>query len=101
MYKRQRWRRTTKFLRATDRSVLPDPPAQPSPDRIAIERALKRLPAEQREAIVLFHMGDLSIADIAAETGRPVGTIKARLSRARAALATYLTDALPEEASHA
>ena len=96
-----RWRRTTKFLRATDRSVLPDPPAQPSPDRIAIERALKRLPAEQREAIVLFHMGDLSIADIAAETGRPVGTIKARLSRARAALATYLTDALPEEASHA
>lgn len=96
-----RWRRASKFIRATDRSVLPDPPREPGPDRVAIDRAIGRLPKEQREAIVLFHLGDMTVADIASQTGSPIGTIKARLSRARAALATYLTDALPEEASHA
>ena len=60
--------------------------------RVALARALQQLPADQRRAIVLYHLGDLSVAAVAAEMGVPVGTIKARLSRGRATLATLLGD---------
>lgn len=70
------------------------PPDEPdlSPDRVAIVEALRRLPAEQREAIVLFHLGDLSVAEVAKEMKCPEGTVKARLSRGRAALAGLLSE---------
>jgi RNA polymerase sigma-70 factor (ECF subfamily) len=42
---------------------------------------LARLPQDQRNAVVLRHVLDLSIADIAAATGRPEGTVKADISR--------------------
>jgi len=64
----------------------------PGPDRVALVDALRKLPAEQRRAVVLYHLCDLSVAQIAAETGAPVGTVKARLARGRAALAPYLRD---------
>ncbi|MDQ3485071.1 MAG: SigE family RNA polymerase sigma factor, partial [Actinomycetota bacterium] len=48
----------------------------------------------------LHHLCDLSVADVAAETGVPVGTVKARLSRGRAALASLLTDHSTEVAHH-
>ncbi len=95
-----RYRRSKLFGRHADRSIAPPAPAEPNPDRIAVVRALQTLPVEQRQALVLFHLADLSIAEIAAETGSPEGTVKARLSRGRAALATHLTDTLPEEALH-
>jgi RNA polymerase sigma-70 factor (ECF subfamily) len=50
------------------------------------------VPAEQRRALVLYHLCDLSVAQIAAETGAPEGTVKARLARGRAALARELGD---------
>ena len=43
---------------------------------------------------MLHHLCDLSVADIALEIGAPVGTVKARLSRGRAALAVLLADQL-------
>ncbi len=64
--------------------------------------ALRRLPAAQREAIALHYLADLPIHEVAEATGSPIGTVKARLSRGRAALAVLLTD-LPdssEEARH-
>jgi RNA polymerase sigma-70 factor, ECF subfamily len=64
----------------------------PGPDRVALIEALRRLPAEQRRAVVLYHLCDRSVAEIATETGAPVGTVKARLARGRAALAPYLRD---------
>ena len=54
--------------------------------------ALARLPEEQRRAIVLHHLCDLSVDQVAAEVGVPPGTIKARLSRGRAALREVLRD---------
>ena len=63
---------------------------------IALARALAGLPAEQRRAIVLHHLCDLSVAEVALEVGAPEGTIKARLSRGRAALADQLrSDPVP------
>ncbi len=95
-----RWRRHRLDVRATDRSLHRDNPG-PGPERVAIQQALQRIPEEQRRVIVLFHLADLSVADIAAELGVPVGTVKARLSRGRAALAPLLRDRLPEESRHA
>jgi RNA polymerase sigma-70 factor (ECF subfamily) len=72
------------------------PPPQaadgPGPDRVALIEALRKLPAEQRRAVVLYHLCDRSVAEIAADTEAPVGTVKARLARGRAALAPYLRD---------
>ena len=59
----------------------------PTPDRVAFIDALRKVPAEQRRALVLYYVCDLSVAQIATETGVPDGTVKARLARGRAALA--------------
>ena len=87
-----RWRRARKAAHPPDRAHLGGPPAEPDVTRVALTRALQQLPVEQRRAIVLYHLVDLSVAEVAREVGVPVGTIKARLSRGRAALAVLLTD---------
>lgn len=53
----------------------------------ALRRALDLLPSSQREAIVLRHYLGLSEAETAEVLGVPTGTVKSRLSRARAQLA--------------
>jgi len=63
---------------------------------VALVAALRQLPEPQRQAIVLHHLLDLPIAQIAAETGVAVGTLKARLARGRAALAAILGTELRE-----
>ncbi len=88
-----RWRRYRLARRAPDRALQePGDHAGPDVTGVALARALQRLPVEQRRAIVLHHLADLSVADVAREVGAPVGTVKARLSRGRAALAVLLSD---------
>ena len=87
-----RWRRRRKDDRVRDRSQLREAPAGPDETRVALVRALQQLPDEQRRAVVLHHLCDLSVSDVALETGAPVGTVKARLSRGRTALAVLLGD---------
>ncbi len=76
------------------------PPDVPplDPDHVALVRALQALPEAQRRAIVLHHVAGLPVAEVAAECGVPVGTVKARLSRGRAALAELLSDEEPSRA---
>jgi RNA polymerase sigma-70 factor (ECF subfamily) len=62
------------------------------PSRVALIAALRRIPEAQRIAIVLHHLGGLSVEEVAAEVGAPAGTVKARLSRGRSALALLLDD---------
>jgi len=57
-----------------------------SNDRIDLVAALKRLPPEQRVAVSLYFGEEMSVADIAAITGAPEGTVKSRLFAARKAL---------------
>lgn len=66
----------------------------PSPDEntIVLVAALRELPAAQRRALVLHHLAGLPVAEVAQVEGCPTGTIKARLSRGRAALADLLRD---------
>ena len=95
-----RWRRAQKALRPVDRSSSPARVEEPNELRVALTRALQQIPAAQRRAIVLHHLCDLSVVEIAEETGAPTGTVKARLARGRAALGALLSDHLPEEHHH-
>ncbi len=91
-----RWRRTVRARRPPDRAVGPaGTQAGPAETHVALVAALRRLPEVQRQALVLHHIADLSVRDVARETGVPEGTVKARLSRGRAALAVLLDDTLP------
>lgn len=51
-------------------------------DRDELERGFLRLEPEMRAIIVLHHYLDLTIPDVAATMGIPVGTAKSRLHRA-------------------
>ncbi|GIW11756.1 MAG: RNA polymerase subunit sigma-24 [Dehalococcoidia bacterium] len=53
-------------------------------------RALAILPPEQRMAVILSDIQGLSYDEIAEVTGSELGTVKSRLSRARAKLRDYL-----------
>jgi RNA polymerase sigma-70 factor (ECF subfamily) len=88
-----RWRKARNMAVAWRRHGPPPDVAGPEVDNPALVAALRLLPEEQRRAIVLHHLCDLSVEQVAAETGAPTGTVKARLSRGRAALARHLTDA--------
>jgi RNA polymerase sigma-70 factor (ECF subfamily) len=94
------WRR-----RRTARTYLgnPRPDSSPAPDEttVALVAALKQLPEAQRRALVLHHLAGFSIADVAAAERCPEGTIKARLSRGRAALVPLLGGTTNGEPSHA
>ena len=88
-----RWRRMRLGRRAPDRALAPESSAHPvSEVRVAVVDALKQLPFAQRQAIVLHHLADLPVPQVAAEVGAPEGTVKARLSRGRTALAALLDE---------
>jgi len=87
---RSHWRRLRRQLALLPDLVPDDPPEDLSPDRVALLTALRRLPRAQQETIALHHLADLPVAEVAATLGVPVGTVKARLSRGRAALAGML-----------
>lgn len=73
----------------------------PSADTVALISALRRLSVGERQAIVMHHLMDLSVAEVAAQTSVPVNTVKTRLARGRRALAGLLDEDAPEEYSHA
>jgi RNA polymerase sigma-70 factor, ECF subfamily len=60
------------------------------PDRLLLDDALDRLPEDLRMAVVLRDVADFDYAEIAETLDVPVGTVKSRISRGRAALATQL-----------
>ena len=57
---------------------------------LVVERALMRLPVEQRAAVVAVDMQGFSVAETARLLGVAEGTVKSRCSRARAKLAETL-----------
>lgn len=59
-------------------------------DQMAVVAALARVPVEFRVVLVLRHVADLDYEDIARVLDVPVGTVRSRLSRARAHLASAL-----------
>lgn len=80
-------------------------PADLTDDRLALVAAMRELPTGQREALALHYLADLPVHEVARTLGVAVGTVKARLSRGRTALAALLSESLTadaeEEAPHA
>ncbi|GAA5202302.1 SigE family RNA polymerase sigma factor [Rugosimonospora acidiphila] len=68
-----------------------------SPDHVALVRALQRLPVAIRKALVLHHIADLPVKEVAEIEGCSVDAIKTRLARGRRALAVALDDELPPD----
>ena len=63
----------------------------PSDDRDQLVRALALLSPRQRRIVVLRHFVGLPEAEVAAELGVSVGTVKSTASRSLATLRTALT----------
>ncbi len=61
-------------------------------DRHAVVAALALLPARQRVAVVLRHLGGATEAETARAMGTSVGTVKSQTSKALARLRTLLED---------
>ena len=96
-----RWRKTKNGITAMLRHGPVGHTPEPSVDNVALVAALRQIPEAQRRTVVLHHLAGLSVAEVAHEMHVPEGTVKARLSRGRAALAQLLTDdSLSEEGSH-
>jgi RNA polymerase sigma-70 factor (ECF subfamily) len=86
-----------RLRRAKAQRTVPLEDVYPVPDRsaqvetaIVVQRALMRLPVEQRAPIVAVDMQGYSIADTARLLGIPEGTVKSRCARARMRLAEWL-----------
>jgi RNA polymerase sigma factor (sigma-70 family) len=58
--------------------------------RVDVERALASLPVELRAAVVLRDVCDLPYDEIAAVVDVPIGTVRSRIARGRAAVAAIL-----------
>jgi len=59
-------------------------------ESLDLASSMRRLSVGQRQAIVLHHLVGLSVGEVAGQLGIPVGTVKTRLARGRAALARHL-----------
>ncbi|GIH05587.1 RNA polymerase sigma24 factor [Rhizocola hellebori] len=86
-----RWRRGRTAL-AFLRRQRDEHVAGPGPDRVALIAALKTLPHNHRRAVVLHHLADVPIAEIAQSEGVPEGTVRVWLHRGRAALGAQFTE---------
>jgi len=93
-----RFRRSRNAAAASRRASHSVQTSEVSGDSVDVGRALAALPIDQREVVVLHHLLDLPIAEIATSLGVPAGTVKSRLSRARAALAPLLGEESPDHA---
>ena len=88
-----RGRRLQRQARALLR-IGPPPSVPPaSVEAMALAEALRTLPMHQRQAIVLHHLVDLPVEEVAATLGIPSGTAKSWLARGRRTLAVRLGDA--------
>ena len=86
------WRHAAVVRRHQREQRRPEPAVEVGPEHVALVTALGRLDPAQREVVVLHHLADLSVAEIAADLGLPVGTVKSRLGRGRARLGELLAE---------
>ncbi len=88
--KRRSWRQTQLDQEAAERTLIAvdDPEAPVALDEL--RQALKSLPEEQREALILVCAGGFAYEEAAEICQCAVGTVKSRVSRARKALQATL-----------
>jgi RNA polymerase sigma-70 factor (ECF subfamily) len=84
---RNRWR---KIRREIGGHVFDRPVPAEEGQAVDLRRALRDLPARQREVVVLHYLLDLPVAEVAELLGLSAGGVKHALFRARASLARVL-----------
>ena len=83
-----RWRKARRVVLQSE-VVLPASEISRAQD--ATIEALATLPVNERRAVVLHYLADLSVEEVAREMSAPVGTVKSWLSRGRVRLASALS----------
>lgn len=78
-----------------DASHQPETRALNSADEQWWREELGHLPTHQRTAVVLRYVGELSYAEIATATKRPLGSVKSDVHRGLAVLANRLKGKIP------
>jgi len=68
--------------------------------RMDLVAALRRLPVEQREPLLLVSVEELSYAECAEVLRIPIGTVMSRISRGRTALRALLAGHAPHASAH-
>jgi RNA polymerase sigma factor (sigma-70 family) len=68
----------------------PAPPARTGAGEALMRAALAALPPAQLAAIALYHLEDMSVAEVAVSLDVPAGTVKTRLMHARLKLRAIL-----------
>jgi RNA polymerase sigma-70 factor, ECF subfamily len=76
----------------TDETAGPYQLASESERRVRLEKALGKLTEEHRRVVILHHVHEVPLEDVATGEGVALGTIKSRLHRARAHLASFLAE---------
>jgi RNA polymerase sigma-70 factor (ECF subfamily) len=92
------WRHAAVVRRHQAAARGPEPSVEVGPEHVVLVAALGRLDPDQRDVVVLHHLADLSVADIAQDLDLPIGTVKSRLGRGRERLGELLMES--EEPSH-
>jgi RNA polymerase sigma-70 factor, ECF subfamily len=101
--KRRRVYSIQSVSRENEEYELPIPDEASTPDEYAesqlqdryIQDALRQLPSEFREVVVLRDVQQLSYEEIAEITALPMGTVKSRINRGRTKLQELLKDVYP------
>ncbi len=108
-YRKRRRRRVTSLqginkdeeeyeVEIPDNTFRPDTHANGVLQDAAIQEALRQIPEEFREVVVLRDVQQLAYEEIAEITGLPMGTVKSRINRGRTKLQQLLKDVYtPEE----
>ncbi|HEX6007710.1 MAG TPA: sigma-70 family RNA polymerase sigma factor, partial [Burkholderiales bacterium] len=78
---------------APDGGPAPEAQLQAKQQLKALDTALRRLPSDQREIVLLREIEDMSYSEISATLGISEGTVKSRLARAREALLSHYREA--------
>jgi RNA polymerase sigma-70 factor (ECF subfamily) len=95
-----RWRRVRVARMYAHRQLPEEVAVGPGPEHVALVAALAKLPDRHRRAVVMHHLGDVPVAEIAGLEGVPEGTVRVWLHRGRAALAAELAEAWEEGGRH-
>lgn len=97
-FRRSLWRL---FLgEAEELAAQPESPAQAEqyPDLVLVHAMLRKLSPRLREAVVLFELEGLTLAEMAGELNLPLATAAARVRRGRAALRAELDKVVGKDA---
>ncbi len=84
------WNKNVDYIEDEER--IPGEEAYEPPEESPVRSAVAKLPPKYRLAVHLFYYEELSVAEIAGQTGQKEGTVKSQLHRAREMLKEMLED---------